>query len=112
MFSIMKIALRNAVASFLIIGGALMFLHYYEPTMQASPSEEGTFTMTPDTTKVERLIKKYDCYTDEAPNPNVIPSKAIVTTKEGKVRVESSHRALSQLFEGVNHGLTVHAFCL
>lgn len=61
------------------------------------------------------LLAKHDCWTGEAPADmqGVVPGHVIVT--KGASPVYGGTRlvgqALEQIFEDVDHGLTVHGFC-
>lgn len=64
---------------------------------------------------VERLVGGHGCWTSDAPADmqGVVPGHVVVTV-DGTTRHAGPRmvgKALSQLFEGVDHGLTVHAFC-
>ena len=58
------------------------------------------------------LVAKHDCWTGEAP-AGVVPGHVVVTvggvTRLGGERMVS--KALAQVFDGTDHGLTVSAFC-
>lgn len=63
------------------------------------------------------LIAEHDCWTGEAPADmdGVIPG-AVVVTEPGHIRPTYGgpalvEDALAQIFEGVDHGLRIHAFC-
>lgn len=65
--------------------------------------------------QVQRLIDANGCWTGDAPADmaGVIPGHVVVTV-DGVTRLGGSKAvgaALEQVFEGVDHGLTVHAFC-
>ncbi len=54
------------------------------------------------------LLDEHDCWTDNAPE-GVIPGH--VVTNNGYRGAAEVGRALEQLFEGTDHGLTVYGFC-
>jgi hypothetical protein len=58
------------------------------------------------------LIEEHDCWTDEAPE-GVIPGHVVVSVAGDPQYAgqQMTERALEQVFEGVDHGLVVHAFC-
>lgn len=63
------------------------------------------------------LIEAHDCWTGAQDMPSsmagVIPGHVVVTI-DGSPRYggpRTVDKALSQIFEDVDHGLTVHAFC-
>lgn len=63
----------------------------------------------------ELLVTAHDCWTADAPADmqGVMPGHVVVTV-EGLPRYAGPHmvgKALAQIFEDVDHGLTVHAFC-
>ena len=58
------------------------------------------------------LLAANDCWTDEAP-AGVVPGHVVVTV-DGQPQLGGSHmtgQALAQLFDGADHGLTIHGFC-
>lgn len=64
------------------------------------------------TTDAARLIAKHDCWTQNGPR-GVIPGH-VVATREGRTIYGGARltgMALEQIFDGTNHGLTVHGFC-
>jgi len=74
--------------------------------MQLRPSAEGS---------PAALIAEHGCWTGKAPADmqGVVPGHVVVTV-DGVTRVGGSRAvgaALEQVFEGVDHGLTVHGFC-
>lgn len=63
----------------------------------------------------EAIAAEHDCWTGEAPAhmQGVIPGHVVVT-RDGRTIYGGSAlvgKALEQVFDGVDHGLTVHAFC-
>lgn len=78
-----------------------------------SPSE---VPATPiKSTETMDLLADNDCWTDEAPADmqGVIPGHAVVTI-DGTTRLGGEQmvsKALDQIFEGADHGITVHGFC-
>ena len=62
----------------------------------------------------ERVVEAHDCWTGQAP-PDMrgrLPGHVVVT-RNGRTVYSTAQvgPALEQLFEGTDHGLTVHAFC-
>lgn len=59
------------------------------------------------------LVEAHDCWTGEAPADVEVPGHVVVTvgndTIYGGPRLVG--KALSQIFDGANHGLVVHGFC-
>lgn len=64
------------------------------------------------TSKAERLVDRHDCWTKAGPT-GVIPGHVVATrdghTVYGGPRLTG--RALDQIFNDADHGLTVHGFC-
>ncbi|EON24037.1 hypothetical protein CF8_2044 [Nocardioides sp. CF8] len=63
----------------------------------------------------EALVVAYDCWSGEAPADMAgqFPRRVVVTVG-GEVRYAGERmvgKALDQIFDGANHGLTVHGFC-
>lgn len=61
------------------------------------------------------LVEKHDCWTGEAPADmeGKMPEHVVVTVK-GEAKYAGSvmvGKALEQIFEGADYGLTVHGFC-
>ena len=65
-------------------------------------------------TPAERIIEARGCWTGQAPSDmeGQLPGHVVVT-REGRTVYSTAQvgPALEQLFEGTDHGLTVHAFC-
>lgn len=64
---------------------------------------------------VADLITEHNCWSGEAPSDMVgkVPRHVVVTVR-GEARYAGSRmvgRALEQVFDGVDHGIRVHAFC-
>lgn len=61
------------------------------------------------------FLKKHDCWTGEAPKDmeGKMPGHVVVTVKTEARYAGSAMvgKALEQIFEGADHGLTVHGFC-
>jgi hypothetical protein len=62
----------------------------------------------------DRIVAAHDCWTGRAPSDmrGQLPRHVIVT-REGRIFHSAVQvgPALEQIFEGTEHGLTVHAFC-
>jgi len=59
------------------------------------------------------LLAEHDCWTGEAPADVVIPGHVVVSV-DGEARYGGERmvgKALEQVFDGVDHGLTVWGFC-
>lgn len=89
-----------------------------EPTIDAVAPEAGASVM--DNRPAAKgspaeLVEKHDCWTGEPPADmvGVIPGHVVVT--QGVAPVYGGDKlvgqALEQLFDGKDHGLTVHGFC-
>ena len=57
----------------------------------------------------ERLVERYDCWTDDAPEPDVIPGHAIVTLPGGQPERVPSEVGFG-IWQDGDPG-TLHAFC-
>lgn len=90
---------------------------YLAFTLAPSASPIQPITDRPDAPSyVERLIASNDCWTGEDSDPGVLPGHVVATSPEHPVaaRIYGSRvvgLALEQIFDGKDHGLTVHAFC-
>lgn len=85
-------------------------------TVAALTAEQSDDTPTPAPSKAEVLIDRHDCWSGPAPADmeGELPGHVVVTTSAGETVYAGSRRvgqALEQVFEGADHGLTVHAFC-
>jgi hypothetical protein len=65
---------------------------------------------------VEVLVERHGCWSGEAPDDmvGVLPGRVVVSEPGEGPRVAGERMvglALEQIFEGADHGLTVHAFC-
>lgn len=71
--------------------------------------------VAPAPVKVAELVDEHDCWSGEAPADmrGVLPGHVVVTvglvSRVGGDRLVG--QALEQIFDGVDHGLTVHGFC-
>ena len=96
------------------VGNALLVSHDVIPQTigVAAPRVQGT-APAPHVPLSTRLVESHGCWAGEAP-PDVVAPGHVVVTRDGTTRyagpVVTGH-ALEQIFEGVDHGLTVHAFC-
>lgn len=66
-------------------------------------------------TRVEVLLDTHDCWTGAAPAHVGIPGHVVITRPgEAPVYVGTrvTGRALEQVVDGVDHGLTIHGFCV
>lgn len=83
----------------------LMPIDAVSPERRDAPAAEVT-------TDAERIIDAHDCWTRNGPQ-GVIPGHVVVTrnghTIYGGARLTGM--ALEQIFDGTDHGLTVHGFC-
>lgn len=87
-----------------------VYLAYAAPAHQVVDVGQGD-----DWTEAASLISRNDCWTGEAPADmqGVLPGR-VVATVDGDARVGGDRmvgKALEQIFDGVDHGLRVHAFC-
>lgn len=59
------------------------------------------------------LIQQHDCWTSEAPADVTVPGHVVVT-RNGRAVYGGPRlvkQALEQVFDGIDHGMTVSAFC-
>ena len=87
-------------------GLALSFVFLTPPVKTAQP------VMTDPAPTAASLVAENDCWTGEGPE-GVIPGHVVITM-DGQPTLGGSRmtgKALAQLFDGADHGLTVHAFC-
>lgn len=92
-------------ATFLIVRGAL------PPAVQIAPTESARTPVS----RAITLADRHDCWSGEAPADmrGVLPGHVVVTVN-GRPRYAGERmvgKALEQIFEGADHGITVHAFC-
>lgn len=118
----LKQMLLKAVVSS-VVGTALMGGALYISSQQAinavpvAPEQGvngGAAQVKPAKGSPAWLIEKHDCWTGEAPK-GAFPGH-VVATKDGAVAPTYGgaalvDKALHQLFDGEDYGLTVHAFC-
>lgn len=106
--------LGRCLAHNLLAVGALIALLFHgmadEARYQAEPYKPPAAGSPAD------LVERHDCWTGAAPADQVgkIPGRVVVVTAAGDVRYGGAglvDKALEQVFEVVDHGLTVHGFC-
>lgn len=89
----------------------LVFVAALGAGMTLAPTTAAEIPERPD--PVATLVEAHDCWTGDAPADVEIPGHVIVT--EGgftyRAGADGVGRALAQIFDGVDHGLDVHAFC-
>lgn len=77
----------------------------------ATPAHHGAVGHGPT---AAQLVKVHDCWTGEGP-VSVVPGHVVVTREDAAGPVYGgvwlTGQALEQVFDGVDHGLEVHAFC-
>lgn len=106
---LLGLAVVRAVA-FTILGFGVTLLVMNQPptadVMDGRPDAEGS---------PEALVKQHDCWTGAAPADmegklpgHVVVSRGVAPEYGGRRLVDL---ALRQIFEGEDHGLTVHGFC-
>lgn len=105
--------LRNLLCGALLVASFLMVRAVAGDTY-AIPAPEVT-RVADQPSQAERLVGRHACWTGEAPRSmrGVLPGHVVVTV-DGKARAGGDRlvgMALEQIFEGVDHGLTVHGFC-
>lgn len=107
-------ALVRAVRTSLLCG-AMLLVGAGIMTLRPTPSP-----VVLPTTPVESgptaadLLDRYACWSGEGPT-GVIPGHVVATLPGDDDPTYAGHRvagrALAQLFEGADHGLTIHGFC-
>ncbi len=107
--------LRNRTAHNLLVVGVLVNVALWGMADSAALRSEPY--KPPAVDSPAALIAAHDCWTGAQDMPSsmagVIPGHVVVTI-EGRPRYGGPRmvdKALSQIFEGVEHDLTVHAFC-
>lgn len=103
----MKLRVLRALA--LPVGmtlGALGTLAVYTPA--AAPVADVMDTRPGIAAAPTALLEAHDCWTGEGPE-GVIPGH--VVTQHGYQGPAAVGRALEQIFDGADHGLTVYGFC-
>lgn len=101
---------RNLLCGALFVGSFVLVDHITPTDMQ--------FIDTPKAVApslVAQLAERHGCWSGEAPADmqGVLPGHVLVTS-DGETRVGGSRlvgKALEQVFDGADHGLTVHGFC-
>jgi hypothetical protein len=98
-----------APLGFLLGGAATVYVAAGAPGLSG-----GTATPQASSPVVE-MVHSHDCWSGPAPKDmeGKIPGHVVVTTADGRLRYSSRlvGPALEQIFNGVEHHLTVHAFC-
>lgn len=87
------------------------------PINTSTAAPETPAQVAPAEGSPEDLIQRHKCWTGEAPADmtGVIPGHVVVTKPGAMAPTYGAEplvaKALGQLFDGQDHGLTVHAFC-
>lgn len=109
-------AVAKSVVTVSLFGSAFMVSSTFADASVVIPEDRGISAEQPVAQgSPADLVAKHDCWTGEAPADmeGVAPGHVIVT--KGVSPVYGGPRlvgqALEQIFEGVDHGLTVHGFC-
>lgn len=95
------------------IGFSFVTLVDGRPSTPPPPAPE----LVGDSSEATHLIKRHDCWTGDAPADMVgqIPGHVIATPRRAVTPVRGGDamvsKAFEQIFDGIDHGLTVHAFC-
>lgn len=95
------------------IGFSFVTLVDGRPSAPPPPAPE----LVGESSDATRLIERFGCWTGAAPADmeNQIPGHVIVTRRDGVRPLRGGDalvsKAFEQVFDGVDHGLTVHAFC-
>lgn len=105
-----RIFARNFACGLLLVASFALAAHLAPRDMQMVPHATAM-----KSTQAERLIDRHHCWTDEAPTNmrGTIPGHVVITSGN-HTRIGGTHmvgQALEQIFDGTDHGLTVHGFC-
>lgn len=109
------------LAATLLVGG-MTVRAFAGPLYASLPVESGTETFVIDSDRPvaegspQALIEAHDCWTGEAPADMAgkVPGRVVATLPNGTPVYGGQHmvsKALAQVFDGADHGLTVAAFC-
>lgn len=76
--------------------------------------QQASISASPSPSAAAHLVQRHDCWTGAAPGDVTLPGHVVVTLPDGETVYGGERlvgRALAQVFDGADHGLTVHAFC-
>lgn len=110
---IAKTIVRNLVLVALMAGSFLTIQAAQGDSLTIAPAEVPLASVK--TPEAIRLLADNDCWTGEAPKhmEGVLPGHVVVTVN-GNATLGGERmvgKALEQLFNNADHGLTVHGFC-
>lgn len=109
---LLKKALIKAIIFPIGFGASYLIVHAVAPT--PATFEEPSSQPTAETIhRADMLFSQNDCWTGEAPADVLVPSRVIVT-RDGHTFMGGTRMvelAFEQVFDNIDHGLKIHAFC-
>ena len=110
---IAKTIARNLVLAALLLGSFLTVQAAQGDSLTIAPAEVPLASVK--TPEAIQLLSRHDCWTGEAPKhmEGVLPGHVVVTVN-GNATLGGERmvgKALEQIFNNGDHGLTVHGFC-
>lgn len=106
----------TALTSFLVVGGVLLAVWMPSPSAPSSLADEPNLGRDHAAGSPADLVERHGCWTGQPPADmeGVIPGHVVVTAPGQDPRYAGEAmvaKALGQVFDGEDHGLTIHAFC-
>ncbi len=106
--------MRGVVAAVGFAAGVVLVMAVVDQAERVEPARDDTGAVDAEVARVEQLIDRHDCWTDEVPPEyeRELPGGVVVTRGDRSFySIELVGPALDQVFDDRHAGLTVHAFC-
>jgi len=111
---VVRWTVRGVIAAVGFAAGVVLVLAVVDRAERVEPARDDTGAVDAEVARVEQLIERHECWTDEVPQEHEgeLPGGVVVTRGDRSFySTELVGPALDQVFDDRDAGLTVHAFC-